>query len=358
MQHRELRVLWDWTIPPANLPQLANTWQRPTARDGGGELEKDEVAEVVRLEVFSPRTGLGVAEDLYQVLPVIDDTEIGDYVSLSGRYDSLMNCPLPNAWQNTIYTFGKPTRNEPLLSTTLKYTTRLTFSFLCGPGGPITQAYRLRAWGYVYKEGELPQAFGLMGFPTQIQDRVRSRVLLLNKSPIPVTKDSWATLPGGKNQAPPKVMPFIRFAYNLLATDGVQGEYALDHREGRVRFAAENMYFEFDELDAVLVEGLGMRAPANLAWTYMNIGGDVHPKGRTVDRPGFQTQQFNNPLHYGHLFPLFDLDFPSFRAVPRLDQPYLVWNEKGYVAIRDAGAVVAAGGAVAALTGIRIEQRG
>ena len=357
MEHRELRILWDWTIPLATLPHVANTWQRPTPVNGGGELEKDEVAEMVYLEVFPPRTILGVNEALHQIIPIVDGKEYGDYVSISGRYDGLMTPPLNNAWGARIYSFGDPVSNNPLRNTTLKYKTDLSFAFLAGATN-ITQQYRLRAWGYIYKEGELARDFGTMAFPVSIRDSARNRVLTINKSPIAVSRSTWLTLPGGKDQGPPKINPFIRFAYNALVTDGIQGEYPLRYNQLQVTLKEEDMYFDFDSMDALLVEGLGVRSPANLAWTYLQISGDVHPKGRTVAQPGFPTQQFNNPLHFGHLFPLFATDFPAFRAIPRLDRPYLIWNERGYVAIRDAGAVVAAGAAMVALSGIRIELRG
>lgn len=355
MEHRELRVLGDWTFPLAALPHVANTWWRPTPRDGGAELEKDEVAELVYVEIFSPTTAGPVAEDLRTVIPVTDGVGRQDYCNLSGRYDALFCPPLVNAWANRIFSFGTPMSNNPLLNTTLKYKTDLTFHSFAGVN--ITTQYRIRAWGYVYKESELATAFGTMVFPAQIADRARNRALVLNKAPIPVSRATWLTLPGGKDQAPPKINPFIRYAYNRNATAGLQEEYALRYDAQLVTEAEENMYYDFDELDAILVEGLGVRAPVNLAFTYLNIGGNIHPKGRTVAAPGFPTEQFNNPLHFGWMSPFLPVGVATFRTIPRLDKPYLIWNEKGYVAIRDAGAVVGARATVVALTGIRIEIR-
>ncbi|GAI82174.1 unnamed protein product, partial [marine sediment metagenome] len=47
-------------------------------------------------------------------------------------------------------------------------------------------------------------------------------------------------------------------------------------------------------------------------------------------------------------------------AIPKLDKPYLIWNEIGYVTIRDNGVLAVPAdplGVTVALTGIRIEMR-
>ncbi len=116
-----------------------------------------------------------------------------------------------------------------------------------------------------------------------------------------------------------------------------------------------------EQLDALFVEGLGIKADigGHLARTGFRIDGDYHPKGPTQLTHLFPTSPGINPLNFGYLYPNAPVDHPYYIAVPKLPQPYLIWNEIGYPLIRDDGlGVVAANAVVMALTGIRIEMRG
>ncbi|GAI76819.1 unnamed protein product [marine sediment metagenome] len=81
----------------------------------------------------------------------------------------------------------------------------------------------------------------------------------------------------------------------------------------------------------------------------------------------FPTDGLMNQLNYGWLpvvlntaAPIAPLDI--YVAIPKLERPYLIWNEIGLVVIRDAG--LPAGpvpadplGVTVAVTGIRVEMR-
>ena len=351
MEHYELRVLADYLHTGA---QAVNTWARPTPRDVGGELERDEVAEVVFAEVFSPVTGAGVEEELKKIIPVLDGEKYGEYVSLSGIRSSVMAPPKGRIWGAKLYSFGTPMSNSPLLSTTLKYSESITLETLVGATTAITQDYRIRLWGYVYKVDELSKLFGIMLFPASLVDKARDRVLTLNKAAIPVTGATWRTLPGGKDQSIPKINPFIRYAYNKNATDGKSGDYEFRYDLGNVDETEENLYFDFDSLEALLVESIGIRpdAAGHLAKTALKITGDHHPKGL------IPTTLTNNPLHFGWAYPFFPNTIPLYYAIPKLERPYLVWNEKGALVVQDDGTAITANALIAALTGIRIEMKG
>ncbi len=354
MDHYELRLLCDYLHTGA---QAVNVWARPTPLAVNGELERDERAEIVYAEVWSPVTGLGVEEELDQIIPVVDGVELTPYVSLSGIRGTVMVPPKDRMWGSKLYSFGTPMSNNPLLSTTIKYNESLTVSCLVGATVAITQDYRVRFWGYVYKETELAKVFGSMQFPAQLIDRARGRSIQLSKAAIPVTAANWKTLPGGQDQSIPKINPFIRFGRNLLATDGMQGDYQIRFDTGNVARAEESMYFDFDEKDALLVQSIGMKVAANMARTGLMIEGDYHPRGPTGRTSLFPTTQAINELNFGHLNPFAPVAHPYYAAIPLLARPYLIWNEIGYVLIRDDGAVVAINAAMAALTGIRLEMR-
>ena len=355
MEHYELRVLadylYDYSVSGA---QAVNTWARPTPRAVGGELERDEVAEVVFAEIWSPVSGVPVEEELKKIIPVLDGEKYGQYVSLSGIRSSVMAPPKGRIWGAKLYSFGTPMSNNPLLSTTLKYAETLTVETLCGATNAINRDYRIRLWGYVYKTTELPRVFGTMLFPSQLVDRARGRTLSLNKAAIPVNIDTWRTLPGGKDQSIPKINPFIRYAYNKVATDGKSGDYQFRYDTGNVDESDENMYFDFDSFDALLVEGVGIRADAagHLYKTALKIAGDYHPKGL------IPTTLENNPLHFGWASPYFPDDIPLYYAIPKLERSYLIWNEIGFLLAQDDGTAITANALVVALTGTRIEMKG
>lgn len=352
MEHHELRLLCDYLHTGA---QAVNTWARPTPLAVNGELETDERGEVVYAEIWSPVTGGGVEEELRKVIISLDGQE-HPYVHLSGIRATVMAPPKGRIWAGRLYSFGTPMSNNPLLSTTLKYKQNITVATLVGATIAITQDYRIRLWGYVYKEDEIPPVFGTMLFPASLVDKARGRVLPIDKGPIPVNGDTWLTLPGGKDQSIPKLNPFISYAYNLLATDGMQGDYQLRFRTGNVFEEDEDMYWEFNSKDALLIEGLGVKAAANLARTGLRIAGDYHPKGPATRTSLFPTTIGINELNFGHLAPFAPVAHPYYAAIPKLARPYLIWNEIGVVVIRDDGvAAVAANAVCLALTGMRIE---
>jgi len=352
MEHYELRLLADYTHTGI---QAANTTVRPSPRDVLSELERQERAEVVFAEIFPPIDG-GAEEDLKKVILVLDGEKYGEYVSLSGISSSVMAPPKRSIWGGNLYSFGTPMSNNPLLSTTLKYSEHITFECQAG-NAQITGDYRIRLWGYVYKETELPTVFGTMLFPASLVDRARGRTLSLSKTAIPVNGDTWKTLPGGKDQGIPKINPFIRFAYNKVATDGKSGDYQFRYETGNVDDSDENLYFDFSSLNALLVVGLGIRADAagHLAKTALKIAGDYHPKGL------IPTDYADNPLHFGLTYPFIFTALPEnpfYYAIPKLERPYLIWNEIGMVIVKDDGTAVAINDLVACITGTRIELKG
>jgi len=355
-EHYELRCLCDYV----GGAQAVNTWARPTPLAVLGELETDERGEIVYAEIWSPVTGLGVEEELRKIVIIVDGEEIGKYISLNGIRSTVMAPPKDRIFAGRLYSFGTPMSNNPLLSTTIKYKQNVTVATLAGAAVAITLPFRIRLWGYVYKTNELPRVFGTMNFPAQLRDNSRNRVLTLSKNPIAVNGDTWLTLPGGKDQGIPKINAFARFSYNLLNTDGMQGDYQFRFTTGNVLEEQENLWWEFDEKDALLILGLGVKGipGTNMARTGIRIAGDYHPKGPTTRSSMFSTTVGINELNYGHLAPFAPVAHPYYASIPLLARPYLIWNEIGMIVARDDGVgVVALNTLVVALTGIRLELR-
>lgn len=355
----ELSVLFDLTHTGT---QNAGTQWKPAAKDGKGELDAGEVAEIVFIEIFSPLDGSGNPEDLKKVYLVLDGKSYADYVMLSGRYDSLMTPPKNNVWNGRLVAFGRGIRSalqEPvpaLANTTPKFRRDVTVVTEAGASA-VTADYRIRIWGYRYSKDVLPRILPQPVMPggISISDRERGRILSLARPTLPIDYDHWTQLPGGLDQAVPKVNPFWRFARNANATTP-NTPYIFRFSTGQVAEEFEDLYFPYDqENEALLVHGLGIRAGANLKETWVELTGDPdhkeHPKNRVP------TLQFNNPLHFGHGYPLFPQNLPVFFGIPAWqNKPLLIDDDKAYVAIQDNGAAVGADGVVVALNGVLIEK--
>ncbi|GAI59967.1 unnamed protein product, partial [marine sediment metagenome] len=110
MEHYELRLLADYLYDVSVVgAQAVNTWARPTPRAVGGELQRDERAEVVYAEIWSPVTGAPPSEEeLKKIIPVLDGDKYGEYVSLSGIRSSVMAPPKGRIWGAKLYSFGTP----------------------------------------------------------------------------------------------------------------------------------------------------------------------------------------------------------------------------------------------------------
>ncbi len=355
-KYRELRVLADY-INIAGL--AANTWDRPSPATVNGEIDLNERAEIVYAEIWSPVTAPGVEEALKKIILVLDGFEYSHYISLSGIRATNMAPPKNLIFNRQLYAFGVPGSNNPMKNTTVKFKQNVSINVLAG-ATPITQPYRVRLWGIIYKSDEIPGIFGTMKFTSPlINDQYSKRQINVTKGDIAVTADTWLLLPGGKDQAVPKINPFIRYAYNAALTDGQQGDYLFRYDRNLVADADENMYFNFTQTDALIIEALGIKAGGSLAKVGLWIDGTYHPSGPNDRQALYPVTLTNNNFNFGHLYPMAPIDHPYYALVPRLPQPYLIWNEIGSVVARDDGsAPIAANGVVAAIAGIRVEMTG
>jgi len=349
----ELQVLGDF-LHTGSLA-AGNVW-RPTAQTGKTELEADEVAEVVYLEVVPPVKADGTAE-LLESINLILDGKKHPYININGTQTYLMAPPKTNIFGNLV-ALGVPMVNAAKMAAPLyegtcpKYKNDLKIEVTAGTGG-ITESFRVRLWGYRYKVDQLASAVApMLGGAINIEDKRRGRTLSIYKTPVSLTKEGWTQLPGGLDQAMPKINPLIRYAFNANATT-VNIPYEFRYDIGNVNSEDENLRFDYDRYkNALVLKGLGVRAPANLAETFISINGEEHPDGR------FPTTQYLNPIHFGNVHPILSENFyPNlYYPIPKLDKPYLIWNEIGYIACVDNGSQVAAGDIIVAINGTIIEM--
>lgn len=363
---KELSILGQWTHTGT---LAANTEWQPSAASGNAELDTDELAEVLYLEITPPVLPDGTIEPLEHVWPVLDETPIREYVNLCGRKDALMGPRMRHTYEGMIVPFGmgivdslhRPNPAPGLTATTLKYKDKLRIIARAG-ATDITQPFTITAWGYRYTEEELarilsaPEYSPVLNPSVTINDRGRGRVFSLSKAPIQVNAANWDRLPGGAKQEKPIIMPFFRWSRNAKATT-VNMEYQFRYDiVGNVDLPEMDLYFTFDiKAKALLVKGLGVRAATNLKYTWINLSADTlhkeHPKGKLLTTVDY------NPLHFGMAYPFWPADLPMYYAIPRFaGDDLLIYKELGYIAIQDNGTQVAANSVYVAINGVLFEM--
>lgn len=371
---RELQLLAEFT---RTTPLNAGVPWEPSPREGGGELDTREMAEVVFFEYDAPHDGTGVPgeQDLLAFYPVLDGDRFPQFMWFPGRY-SLNFWPRRQHVHNGEYlTLGdslvdvlRSPNPDITRATTLKYKRHFSIVALAGASN-VTYPFRIRAWGYRYKEDEFRKlvtdpATGtvrdtLDGTIT-IRDPLRDRTFQINIFPEgggrrQVTWDTWDTLPGGPKQDKPRVFPFFRYARNAQPTT-VNVRYDFRRDQGFVARDEENLYFNYDlEKTVLFVRGLGVRAHPALKSIWIHVSGDpvteVHPRGAIPATYG------DNPIHFGHASELYPVDYPKWFTIPRFGRGLLIWNEKAWVSILDRGTSIPANGVTVAMNGTIIELR-
>jgi len=347
----ELEVLGDWL---SNAAIAAGNLFRPTALAGNAELASDEVGEVQFLEIIPPVTGLGVVESLQNVRLICDGKE-HPFINIEGTETFLMAPPYTNIFKNKVVNFGTPlvdavkTGTPLLIATCPKFAYDLRVQAQAGVGG-ITANFRIRAWGYRYELDQLTRVLGeSIGGSFSVVDTRNNRTLENFKIPVSPSKTTWTQLPGGQDQAVPKINYMYRYAFNAAATVA-NTPYQFRYDNGNVLLDEENMRFEYDRVkNALIISGLGVNAPANLLQTFFNIDGWERPDRR------YPTTQFNNPFHFGTGAPIIPAGLAMYFGVRELDKPYLIWDEIGYLACVDNGTPIAANQIAVTIFGTIIE---
>jgi hypothetical protein len=356
-EERAVEYFYDF----ATLGALAagNTWM-PSTKDArivdDAALDEDEVAELYSIEVLNPN-----AEPIDGVWVKLDDAlEVDDEIFANGNWNELMLPPWQRIRHKQVVRFGKPASKNLLESTTLKYKKNCRPIVLAGAGG-INNDFTIILHSYVYK----PAAFGISGvFGTldgelRIVDMTRNRVLSMTKTDLVgkrVSPDLWDYLPGGRTQNTPKVWPLLRYGWNAKATV-VNKDYLFDYGAAEVSAERRNLWWEPEDNQIIIIEGLGVRPHANSHFTALKISGEYMPSSR------FYTVPTHNPLMFGEANSL--LGWNEFFGIPRLPDAQVImasaigvptaYQEKGGV-IHQTSVAVAANNIIAAVYGKKIEM--
>lgn len=367
---RELQVLGNFYRDPAvEGVQAAGTWWRPSPSKANlGELDSHEVAEVVQAIILPPVNPDGTP-DLLQRVQLNLDGKLEQYNILNGTDTYLVYADKEHMLFGQVVTFGRPMfavqngLDGVLEATCPKYRKSVTVECLAGAGG-IDQPYRVILLGYRYRAEELGTALahlgGAFGGTGTIRDRATGRESdLIAKAPVAIAEETWTQLPGGLDQAVPKVFSFTRFAFNARATTA-NLPYEFRFKDGFVGSREEDLLFEYDiERRIAIIKGLGVRgvsaaARQNLKEAWWDVGGDERPKSRWPITENVNTRQ-HNMLHFGKGDPQYPGDFPIYYPIKLLPDPVLISGEKAVLKVVDNGTSVAAGDIVVAVTGTLIE---
>ncbi len=339
----------------------------PIPSEGNGELPGHTVGEAW-FAVIRPPVASGVEEPLEFGRLIVDDKPYSYYINLWGTESALMAPPRHKERRGLILPFGTPliyamrgqggaallgqAAPPPIAATCPKFTKSISVSARAGSGG-ITADFRITIYGFRYDADDLSRLFpSPMPALPSIYDRVFDRTIPIRKPEIPITETMWKSLPGGLEQEKPMFFPYIRVARNANATD-TKDEYPFRHGDVRnVDEKEEDLYWPFDiEKRALILQRIGIRAPAHLAHTWLHLDGkqQEHPRDKWV------TTQFANPLHFGHGRPILREDLDTYIILPELQYEYVVYDQRGWLACEADGTAIAANQIIAAVAGVLID---
>ena len=150
---------------------------------------------------------------------------------------------------------------------------------------------------------------------------------------VPFSLANWTKLHGGMNAATPRIWPKVAYAQNLANTT-VNAEYGMHDIGNRVSQDFMEMFWNFNETEALRIAHMGVLTHANLQSTR------IYKYGRSTN-PWFVTTATDNELPLG-MDPRPGIN--AFHGPVALMRPRLVWDEKAEVQILDNSAVVPAWG--------------
>jgi hypothetical protein len=325
--------------------------------------------ELFALEIVAPLNNAGQFEDLREVYPVIDDTDLRKYINIPGNGNLLMT-PFrkgirpryrlnPQNGKVEAYSFipfGVPlwlaaaarVPNMPVVACCPKFLRTLAMAATSryGVTGAGSNGFRMRAIIFQYTNRHLAEISKVWDNTVNLQTQAR---IAQGKDPLQFTytgpstidRDTFSQLPGGLDQQGQKIMPLWLFAFNNAATES-QAAFALTNLtdlEGGTGHV-ENTY-----------QDLGLAyATKNAAYiTHFGVKGVDNPPGQTqtgtagqnLSRAGFIIDGDTVPNQVGGLngFDLTtDLDdltwgatesnIAEFRAVPAVPgEPLLIYRD-------------------------------
>jgi hypothetical protein len=332
-------TLVEYTHAAGVAAQPANTLERSAVKQFG----QDEAFQIDKIEIFPP---VGVApfpiENL--LVQLILDGSLVENICLDSRMATPFAIGTPPFFPSC-QLFGNRKSVDPTENYCLKGRKSLQIQTMGLIGGvAITSAYYVRVSGDWFKTDDaLRDFFPSPTFnpqPVTINDGLRDRRVTVFR-PLPINLDNWLNLPGGCiKAAKPRVLPWINFARNFVATTP-NTKFALDAAVGHTQYAWENMHWDLDDKTFILNDYVGMQPDLvgqRLLSTWWEYGSEAYPG--PIEPAGIRRwdTRFNfNELPIGASAEMGILSFHGPRAV---DRKLLATNEIMEAEILDNGAAI------------------
>jgi len=379
MAYPELRLLGRWTRSASALGSQGalTVWSPPPVLTTSpnlpqGKLNGKQVGAVAYVVVHPPVNGT-TYEDLARVQLVLDGQPY-PWVWYHGRKDLNMAPDPTKVRVGSILYLGDPPYDEingpadPLNNTAPKFIDSVTVNCWAGSSA-ITQDYTVEVWGWVYDSVKLA---GLMPVYSPgnvtVADVTTGRTFTAAIPAIPAQGDwrgAWTSLPGGPQQGAgggTPIYPLVRRAKNANATVPSQAyvpQYENSSQTPAVEFATDNLYFNLNARQALLIKRMGFVGPVA-----PNSGGyDLLSAWLETPQEGEHERHPNGgiPADYqlGRTkFGLVPGTSDRYAGVPELETPILVTNEIAYPTVVDNGVSVPALAIAFALVGVYLGPAG
>lgn len=146
--------------------------------------------------------------------------------------------------------------------------------------------------------------------------------------------DNWTALYGGLDAKKPYIYPYIRYANNAAATT-TNEEYIFTKTGSKVLHDEQELDWNFDKKEALLLKHIGVAPHNNHKYTRVNIQGrDSNPYAVTVNTP---ENEYPMPLNV-------DANTQRYHGPAALGRGLIIWNTKGSVSVKDTGTAIPAWG--------------
>lgn len=279
----------------------------------------DEGYQVDQIWVYPPFSAGGALENL--TIQVVVDGESLDLLHIhSSNYPPYASnskwIPIPLGIHNS---------NNPIENTCLKGKNKLQVKCI-GGSGAITGDYKVKLFGDYFKEDAAVRR--LLGstfnpVPATFYDFQRNKSVTVNR-PVACSIANLTEMSGGAIKSPkPRVLPYVAFAWNLLATTANQ-EYSYALNEQKVSKDWEDFEWNFDKTEALLITHLAAKEVTNSKELWIEIADLEYP------REHFDIRQYTNELPFSN----FDTESPVRKY------NLLLHDEKGVLKVKDDGTSV------------------
>lgn len=334
-----------------------------------GLLNGKQVGEVEYGVCYSATSQSGVPDSLDRLQLVLDG-DLYPYVWFTPRQNLNMIPPPNRIRRGKVLTLGSPFVGQNgaiaglLDGTCPKFINSCTVQAYAG-ASDVTHDFTIELWGYVYDSVDLAKRVPVYNPPdVEIPDPLNGRVFTVVGRQVLADGDwrgAWLGLSGGLQQGlatQTPVFPMVKRARNANATTASEAyvpQYQNSSNSPAVSHPQDNMYFNLNTRQAILLKRFGVVGPAapnSTGYDLLNAWvATVSEAQRQHPDGGIPAGYNRSEIRYG----LVRGETNLFDALPELPQgQQLITNEVAYPTFIDNGTQVPADDVDFAISGIQI----